>query len=298
MDLERFPIAVLCLVEELLADAQADPGWRRIRRRGPAPTLADSEVLTMELGGEVLGLDQDIAIYRYVRRAHPGWFPALMQLHRTTFTRQAAHLWARKERVWRVLLDRVAYDPSLSIVASVPVPVCRFGGAWACARFTGEAAYGYDAASKATSYGFRGHWRVCWPGVGTAQPMAAANVHDLALVPELVAGAAGQVPGDRNDWDPKPTAALAPAGIALTAPFTKRAADPDPDGSRVLGRVRWRIETVAAQFVERFHLTRTWARDAWHLTNRVLRKTLSHTVAVFLCLERGLPPLAFDQLVD
>ena len=298
MDLESFTIAVLCLVEDLEAESQTDPGWRRIRRRGPAPTLADSEVLTMELVGEFLGLDQDIAIYRYFRRAHPGWFPALMLLHRTTFARQAANLWALKERLWRVLLDRVAYDPSLSLIDSVPVPVCRFGRAWNCSRFKGEAAYGYDAASKATIYGFRGHVRVCWPGVVTAQQMAAANVHDLDLVPELVEGAAGQVLGDRNYWDPKLTAALAPAGIALTAPFKKRASDPDPDGSRVLGRVRWRIETVASQFVERFHLKRTWTRDAWRLTSRVLRKTLSHTVAVFLCQQHGLSPLAFDKLVD
>ena len=67
MDLEDFTIAVLCLVEELLAELLADPDWPRVRTRGPAPTLADSEVLTMELVGEFLGYDQDIAIYRYFR---------------------------------------------------------------------------------------------------------------------------------------------------------------------------------------------------------------------------------------
>jgi hypothetical protein len=62
--------------------------------------------------------------------------------------------------------------------------------------------------------------------------------------------------------------------------------------------VRWRIETVASQFVERYHRKRTWARDAWHLTSRALRKTLSHTVAVFFCQAHGHSPLAFDQLVE
>ena len=132
----------------------------------------------------------------------------------------------------------------------------------------------------------------------TAVSIAPANVHDRDLVPELVEGATGQVLGDRNYWDPRLTAELAPAGIALLAPFKKRASDPDPAGSRVLGRVRWRIETVASQLVERYHLKRIWARDAWHLTSRVLRKALSHTIAVFLCLERGHPPLQFAQLLD
>jgi hypothetical protein len=298
VDLEEFMIAVYCLVDELLEESRADPGWRRVRRRGPAPILADAEVLTMVAVGEFLGYDQDVAIYRYFRRHHPGWFPALRRVHRTTFARQAANLWAVTERLWGLLLDRVLHDPALSCVDSVPTPVCRFGRAWGCSRFRGQAAFGHDPGSRATIYGFRHHLRISWPGVVRSLSIAPANVHDRDLVPELVEGAMGQVLGDRNYWDPKLTAELAPAGIALRAPFKKRASDPDPVGSRLLGRVRWRIETVAAQFVERYHLKRLWARDAWHLTSRTLRKVLSHTIAVCLCLERDLPPLQFARLLD
>lgn len=297
MDLETFTIAVLCLVEALLVESGRDPAWQRVRRRGPAPTLADSEVLTMEVVGEFLGLDQDVAIYHYFRREHPDWFPALGRLHRTTFTRQAANLWAVKERLWGVLLDRLPHDPTLSFVDSVPTPVCRFGRAYRCRRFRGQAAFGRDTGSKATFYGFRDHLRICWPGVITALSVAPANIHDRDLVPELVEMARGEVVGDRNYWDPKLTAALAPAGITLRAPFKKRATDPDPLGSQRLTRLRWRIETVASQLVERFHLKRLWARDAWHLTSRLLRKVLSHTVAVWLCLEHDHPPLQFARLL-
>jgi hypothetical protein len=297
VDLESFTIAVYCLVDELLAESRTDPGWRRVRRRGPAPRLADSEVLTMVTVGEFLGLDQDMAIYHYFRQEHPSWFPTLGRVHRTTFARQAANLWAVTERLWGLVLDRVAHDPALSFVDSIPTPVCRFGRAYTCRRFRGQAAFGRDPGSKATIYGFRHHLRGCWPGVLTALSVAPANVHDTDLVPELVEGATGQVLGDRNYWDPTLTAELAPAGIRLRAPFKKRASDPDPAGSRLIGRLRWRIETVAAQLVERFHLKRIWARDAWHLTSRVLRKVLSHTIAVFLCLERGYPPLSFARLL-
>jgi hypothetical protein len=298
VDLESFTIAVYGRIDELLDELQVDPDWRRVRTRGPAPVLADSEVLTLEVVGEFLGLDQDMAIYQYFRREHPDWFPALGHLHRTTFVRHAANLWVVKEQVWRRLLDRVRYDPTLSFVDSVPMPVCRFGRAYRCARFRGQAAFGRDPGSKATFYGFRDHLRISWPGVVTALSVAPANVHDTAVVPELVAGAVGQVIGDRNYWAPKLTAELAPAGIRLLAPFKKYATDPDPVGSTLLTRLRWRIETVAAQFVERFHLKRLWARDAWHLTSRVLRKVLSHTLAVGLCLEQGYPPLSFAQLLD
>jgi hypothetical protein len=291
-------IAVYCRIDELLAEVRADPDWARVRSRGPAPVLADSEVLTMEVAGEFLGLDQDVAIYHYFRREHPSFFPALRRIHRTTFVRQAANLWVVKERLWGALRDRLRHDPALSFVDSVPTPVCRFGRAYTCRRFRGLAAFGRDPGSKATFYGFRHHLRITWPGVVAAVSIAAANVHDRDLVPELVEGATGQVLGDRNYWDPRLTAELVPAGIALQAPFKKRATDPHPHRSRVLTRMRWRIETVAAQLVEHFHLKRIWARDAWHLTSRVLRKVLSHTLAVALCLECGHPPLQFAQLLD
>lgn len=297
MDLESFTITLYCLIDELLAEVAAHPLWPPVRQRGPAPTLADSEVLTMEVVGEFLGLDQDVAIYRYFRREHPDWFPQVMRIHRTTFTRQAANLWAVKERVWGLLLDRLPHDPALSMVDSVPAPVCRFGRAYTCSRFRGQAAFGRDTGSHATFYGFRFHLRASWPGVLRAVSVAPANVHDRDLVPELVDGGTGQVIGDRNYWDPKLTAAMAPAGIQLTVPFKLRASDPDPVGSKRLTQTRWRIEVVASQLVERFHLKRIWARDAWHLTSRVLRKVLSHTLCVGLCLEHGFEPLQFDRLL-
>lgn len=298
MDLESFTLAVYCLIDELLAAVHADPDWRRVRTRGPAPLLADAEVLTIEVVGEFLGHDRDVAIIQYFRREHPDWFPALNRIHRTTFVRQAANLWVVKEQGWGRLRDRLPHDPTLSIVDSVPVPVCRFGRSRRCRRFRGEAAYGYDQGSKTTYYGFRCHLRAEWPGVTAGIPMAPANASDLELAPEVVAGAAGQVLGDRNSWSPLLREQLVPAGIDFRAPYRKRQDDPDPAGSKVLTRVRWRIETVASQFVERYHLKRIWARDAWHLTSRVLRKVLSHTIAVGLCLERGLSPLSFAQLLD
>jgi len=297
VDLESFTIAVYCRIDAALAARQRDPGWQRLRRRGPAPALADSEVLTMEVVGEFLGLDQDTAIVAYFRREHPDWFPALSRVHRTTFARQAANLWVVKERMWQDLLEHIPHDPMLAFVDSIPIPVCRFGRAYACSRFRGTAAFGRDTGSKATLYGFRDHLRVNWPGVITAVSVAPANVHDRDLVPELVEGMHGWVLGDRNYWDPKLSAELAPAGIALLAPFKKRASDPAPRRSRAITRKRWRIETVASQLVERFHLQRIWARDTWHLTSRILRKVLSHTIAVTLCLEHGHPPLAFARLL-
>ncbi len=112
MDLSTFIIAVFCLVDDQLKG-------RRIRQRGLSPTLSDSEVLTIEIVGEFLGIDTDKkALYRYFRRHYGEWFPTLGEVHRTTFSRQAANLWKLKERLWQELLPLAPHDSSFAICDS------------------------------------------------------------------------------------------------------------------------------------------------------------------------------------
>lgn len=64
MDLDSFIITVFCLVDDAL---QSCLEGGKVRRRGPQPVLSDSEVLTMEVVGQYLGLSQDKAIFDYFR---------------------------------------------------------------------------------------------------------------------------------------------------------------------------------------------------------------------------------------
>lgn len=66
---------------------------------------------------------------------------------------------------------------------------------------------------------------------------------------------------------------------------------------RWLVQTRRRIEPVLSQWTERYHAKRIWARDAWRLTARWLRKLVSHTMALLLCERRGLSSLAFTKLL-
>jgi hypothetical protein len=121
MDLDDFIIAVFCVIDEAVPRAI---GGQRLRQRGPKPTLADSEVLTMEVVGASLGLEQDSALFAYVGQRYAHFFPALRTLHRTTFVRQAANLWRLNERLWQQVLQRVPHDPTCAIIDSFPLPVC------------------------------------------------------------------------------------------------------------------------------------------------------------------------------
>ena len=145
MDLNTFIVAVFCLIDDRIED-------RALRARGPLPRLSDAEVLTLEIVGEFLGLDTDKAIFRYFRRHYGEWFPALGEVHRTTFARQAANLWKIKERLWQELLGLTPHDPAFAICDSMPLPACSFARAHRCKRFKGEAAFG-----KSTRLNFSEH---------------------------------------------------------------------------------------------------------------------------------------------
>jgi hypothetical protein len=291
MDATTLLITVYCLIDDWLAG-------RRLRQRGPQPTLSDSEVLAIECVGEFWGIDTDKGLYEHFRRHWRGWFPALGRIHRTTFVRQAANLWAVKAQLRQQLLSRVGFDPQVSILDSFPVPVCRFGRAYRCRRLAGLAAFGRDEGAKQTFYGLRAHLRVCWPGVITDARLVPANLHDLTIAEELLAGVQGWALGDRAYWSPVRAELLADQGVWLLAPPSRSAKAPRPRLPGRLVQARRRIETVIGQLVERYHAKRVWARDAWHLWSRWQRKLLSHTLAVHLCQQHGLGSLRFADLIS
>jgi hypothetical protein len=65
---------------------------------------------------------------------------------------------------------------------------------------------------------------------------------------------------------------------------------------RLIIKVRRLIETVIGQLVGRFHLDKVWARDIWHLSSRLNREILAHTLCFWLN-RHSLHPLRFEDLV-
>lgn len=273
-----------------------------LRQRGPRPHLHESEVITLELAGEFLGIDTDKGIWQYFRRHHAREFPGIMRTGRTSFARQAAYLW----RIKQLLQQRIAQllpshdpvcGPPLSLFDSFPLRVCRFKRAPRHKLFRGVAAYGRDPTAQQLFFGFRVHLRCTDRGFCAAATLAPANVTDWPLVFELLPPGGGQGIGDRNYWNPREHQWLTEHGLELHAPFRKESSDPTPRRSILLTRLRQIIEPVIGQLATRFHCQRTWARDLWHLGSRITRKLLSHTTAVLLNWRIGNPPLQLELLI-
>ena len=130
---------VFCLVDDQLKSLNLEP----LRRRGPQPALSDSEVITLELVGELWKLDTDKDPFRFFRLYHRREFPALAGLSRTTFARQAANLWRVKQLIQQRLAGVLAEGDPVWLVDSLPIDACQFARATFCRRFRGEADYGY-----------------------------------------------------------------------------------------------------------------------------------------------------------
>jgi hypothetical protein len=291
--IEEFIIAVFCCVDDLLKEiTQGQP----IRAKGFAPALSDSEVMTMEIVAEYQGIDTDQAIWCYFRRHWLAWFPRLGS--RSSFVRQAANLWQYKQRLQHHLAIKLgALADGVHLVDGIPIPLCALTRAAGCRSFQGVAAYGYCAAKKQFYYGFHGHLLISATGVITGFSLTPANGSEREALWEMVQTIRGLLIGDKGYLSAPLQQELRAVGIELETALRSNMHDTrDPEWVRLLKRLRRLIETVVAQLVERFSIEKVWARDLWHLTSRLNRKLLAHTVCRWL--NRHSPePLQFDQLV-
>lgn len=293
MDLDSLIVTVFCQIDDLLIRLFAG---KRLRQRGAQPTLSDAEVLTLEIIGEYLGFEQDKALFDYFRRHWRHFFPALRSIHRTTFVRQAANLWRVKEIIWQTLLKELRCDSQISILDSFPMPVCRFARATRCRLLRECSAYGFDEMTKQTFFGMRLHLRVNLPGVITAFEFVPANVHELDVAGDLLEKKRGFALGDRNYWSPHFSEMCRQHGLQMMTPF-RLAKYERKRWPHWLTNLRRRIETVIGQLSERFTIKRVWARDWWHLSSRLLRKVLAHTIFVQLCQKFDCEPLQMSRLL-
>ena len=291
--MDEFIIAVFCCVDDLLEEVTQN---QPIREKGFAPALADSEVITMEIVAEYQGIDADQAIWRYFRRHWGAWFPGLGS--RSAFVRQAANLWQYKEVLQQRLAAKLgAFTDTVHLVDGIPIPLCGFRRAPRCRSFRGEAAYGYCAAKNQTYYGFHGHLIITATGVITGFSLTPANGSEREALGDVVHTFQGLLIGDKGYLSAALQQELRQSGIELQTALRSNMHDTrDPAWVKLLQRMRRLVETVIGQLVERFSIEKVWARDRWHLTSRLNRKLLAHTLCHWLN-RHSAQPLQFDQLV-
>jgi hypothetical protein len=294
MPLEDLIITVFCGIEEHLGLLLRE---QRLRQRGVAPKWTESEGLTMEVVGEFLSLATDRGIWKYFGQHGLSWFPALGS--RTPFAQQAANLWVVKQQLHQQLLnDRGAVADPIHRGDGCPLPVCLLARASPCRLFPEIADYGYGAAKRPYYYGRHGPLMITINGVITAWTVTSASGDEREALGDLTEGVQGLVIGDKGYISAFLQAELAATGVDLQTPL--RANMTDLRAPRVVQRLtktRRRVETGIGQLSAPFHFEKIGARDTWHLTSRIARKVLAHTLGIFINRRRGRSDLQFEGLI-
>ena len=295
MDIEDLVITVYCHVED---EYNLIINEFPLRQRGFPPKLSDSEVITMELVGEFLSIDTDKGIWRYFHRHWLTWFPKLGS--RANFVKQASNLWRVKQLILQRIASRLgAFSDDIHIVDGFPMPICQFARANRSQGFKGEVSYGHCASKKQTYYGFQGQVLISMDGVITDFTVTSANVDEREALLDLTDSIHGLLIGDKGFISQILKQQLATQGIDLQTSLRSNMKDSRPKKFvKHLVSTRRLVETVIGQLTERFNIQKVWARDLWHLTNRLTRKLLSHTMAAFINRSLGHHLLQFDALVD
>ena len=251
-------------------------GGRRLRERGPCPSLDDAEVITIEVFGEMVGHHDDAAIWRYFKAHWQGWFPGLKSY--SAFAKQCANLGWLKQQILAFLFP--AQD-SIHVTDGVPIPVCLRVRAGRSRCFKGLAAFGYCAAKDMHYYGFKGHVVINLNQQVVAFTLAPANVDERDVLDNLPGLLRGMLIGDKGLISQARQADLAQYGIDLQTPLRDNMPDPRPAScvQRLL-RTRRKVETVIGQLVEYFDFAACKARDIWHLTAKLARKLLAYNLAL------------------
>ncbi|GFI24650.1 hypothetical protein IMSAGC011_03452 [Lachnospiraceae bacterium] len=147
--------------------------------------MSDSEIITLGICGELIGMDSENAWYSFVKRNFPHLFPTLCC--RTRFNRTRRALLQVTELLRQKLAQSFPIPASrYFVINSFPLPVCRFGRARYCRSFrTDGANYGKCSSKKETYFGFKVHALIMLEGYIMAFEVTPALVDDREGLQDL-----------------------------------------------------------------------------------------------------------------
>ncbi len=292
MSIEEYIIVVYCWVSD---NYKTITKGKSIRRAGFSPKLSDAEIITMELVGEFLRIDTDKGIWEYFLRHWHSWFPQLGS--RSQFSKQASNLFGIKQELYTTMLESVHFKGT-HIVDGFPIPVCHQARASRCKRFSHSASKSYCASKKEYYYGFEGHLIIDENGVIVRFALASANIDERKMMSNWIDSIEGVILADKGYIGEDFQENLRENNIELMTTKRKNMKETRLKKElKEITRKRRLVETVISQLTERFNIAKVWARDLGHLVNRVIRKLLSHTLAVKINLESGKDLLQFEKII-
>lgn len=271
-------------------------------RSGPTPYFSDSEVICLNLVGQMV-TDSENSWFKMVKKNYLKLFPKLLE--RSRYHRRCKDL----QQITEVIRCKFLYfmDNHLQkwfIMDSLPVPVCVYVRASRNLRFATDFGvdnsdlYGHCASKKEDVYGFKLHLMTSTQAIPTHYVLAAASHHDVNIAPELL---------ETHRTNILTLCDKGYVGLSkkLNNPtehhlIIQKRETQEPNSAiekAFLGIFRKTIETTNAILAGQFNLQFTRAKSAWGLTNRVIAKITSLTLAIYINFIAQLPLLQVKAFV-
>lgn len=267
-----------------------------LNRPGPAPSLSDSEVVTIALYQELIGEPREDHFFRLYAEPLRAYFPGLNE--RSRYNRRKRDLWSvilAVRMTLQIVLDALLLEET-AVIDSAPVPCVSYKRAKQVSDFAGEADYGVCSSKAMKYFGFKLHTIVSLTGVVMSFLLTPANRYDNQPVVELLDSFSHHLKhligdGAYND------AALQKyleqyRSLQLLAPTkSNQEAHRSVEAQKQLNRLRLICETVNAQLQEQLHLSKHYAKTTWGAMTRIAAKLTAHSVGMMVNQLLGRPPL-------
>jgi hypothetical protein len=191
---------LFCLID----DAYAHLNPHGTRRYESIKRLSDSEVIAIALFQQLRGVESERSFLRDTERFFSHLFPGVVGLHPSSFHRRVRKLRCFLEPLRREILSEMVGDPETLLVDSTLLEVLHPRQVPQSSGFPGGAWVRWGSFSV---YGVKLHMLCATNGVPISYELTPANVADVSLTEELIAGAKlgyGMARRLLGDW---PTAA-------------------------------------------------------------------------------------------
>jgi Transposase DDE domain len=251
------------------------------RRYESLKRLSDSEVIALALCQQLRGVESERSFLRDTERFFSHLFPGVVGLHPSSFHRRMRKLRRFLEPLRREILSEMIGDPETLLVDSTLLPVLHPRQVPQSSGFPGGAWVRWGSFSV---YGVKLHLICATNGVPISYELTPANVADVSLTEELIAGAklgygmARRLLGDLAYRSGQLREILAEMGILLSTERSQRRPG-----------VRQRVEIAISSLKRVFGVGETLATTLVGLATRIAAKICAYTYAFLVNRMLGRP---------
>ena len=258
------------------------------RRYESLKRLSDSEVIALALFQQLRGVESERSFLRDTERFFSHLFPGVVGLHPSSFHRRMRKLRRFLEPLRREILSEMIGDPETLLVDSTLLEVLHPRQVPQSSGFPGGAWVRWGSFSV---YGVKLHMLCATNGVPISYELTPANVADVSLTEELIAGAklgygmARRLLGDLAYRSEQLREILAEMGILLSTERSQRRPG-----------VRQRVEIAISSLKRVFGVGETLATTLVGLATRIAAKICAYTYAFLVNRTLGRPPGPIKEL--